>query len=665
MTQRPARHTPTTIATAVAACAALAAGAGGLALLAKHHNTPPKHTGPMLLAPMFGTFDTCIATPTATPSAGVGNAATARTQDGARTLAETCTGPNGSAAALVESTLSALQPPERAQGPYPLGYTLAVPLLQLFRATEQGWALDTERIQRLARTVRDTQRPLILYLFSTHFATDAPLEKALATDPANLAQTRDGPIPHGQYYGAPIYHWTVARTDNPLSAYRAQATQALLAEVCRLPAQDIAKIRGVTLLGELHQMFPDFESGMGFGGSYRVTDYSPVSVAGFQQFLRQEFQHIERLNRRLGTNYATFAEVQPPSRDIRTEPLQRYTEHIDSFAHGSLPIAGWAFAPRPAGAPPAWVHVYRNGTFIGKTPVNQDRQDVLEAKPELGDANTGWRLDMDFKRLPLGLHRIDVFLETRPGRLQPLGTRHIAIMDRQQRPPAPLAQQALPASTPPDAALQAHIDWPAAQSSYYYNPLVPLWHSFREQQVVDYLQFFQGVVKQSCLAGTPHYTHQIIPFVHPTRDAHKFASQKTLQTSNQLQPGVSLYGNAAYGDSFFRWYNKTSHKSYGAGEFHPLHAMDAPAVEKMLGQHAAQGAAYLSFFLEPRWQGALVERHHSPFSFDPNNTSFGSATLYKSMQQVLTISGEKYYSTPNDVAKFLYQPKYKKPANQE
>ena len=187
MTRRSARHTPTTIATAVAACAALAAGAGGLALLAKHHNTPPKHTGPMLLAPMFGTFDTCIATPTATPSAGAGNAATARTQDGARTLAETCTGPNGSAAALVESTLSALQPPERAQGPYPLGYTLAVPLLQLFRATEQGWALDTERIQRLARTVRDTQRPLILYLFSTHFATDAPLEKALATDPANLA----------------------------------------------------------------------------------------------------------------------------------------------------------------------------------------------------------------------------------------------------------------------------------------------------------------------------------------------------------------------------------------------------------------------------------------------------------------------------------------------
>ena len=636
MTRRSARHTPTTIATAVAACAALAAGAGGLALLEKHHNTPPKHIGPMLLAPMFGTFDTCIATPTATPSAGAGNAATARTQDGARTLAETCTGPNGSAAALVESTLSALQPPERAQGPYPLGYTLAVPLLQLFRATEQGWALDTERIQRLARTVRDTQRPLILYLFSTHFATDAPLEKALATDPANLAQTRDGPMPTSQYYGAPLYNWTLARTDTPLSAYRVQATQALLTEMCRLPAQDIAKIRGVTLLGELHHLFPDFESGMGFGGSYRVTDYSPASVAGFQQFLRQEFQHIDRLNRRLGANYATFAEVQPPSRDIRTEPLQRYTEHIDSFAHGSLPIAGWAFAPRPAGAPPAWVHVYRNGTFIGKTPVNKGRQDVLQAKPELGDANTGWRLDMDFKRLPVGLHRIDVFLEARPGRLQALGTRRIAIMDDRQRAPAPLAQQALPASAPPDAALQAHIDWPAEQSSYYYNPLVPLWHSFRGQQVVDYLQFFQGVVKQSCLAGTPHYTHQIIPFTNPSWDENKFAIQASLRALPGMRLGVSLYGDATYGTAFSQWYASTGHPGYGVTEFHPLKAMNAPALQHTLNQHAARGAQFLSFFLEPHWQGQLVARDANMFSLSPENAPFGSAQLYQSAQRLLT-----------------------------
>lgn len=639
MTQRTARHDPTTFTAVLAACAALGGGVGGLALLAPHHSAPQRHTGPMLLAPMFGTFDTCIATATGA-NTSAGNATATGAPDGARTLAATCTGPNGSAAALVESTLSALQPTAQARGPYPLGYTLAVPLLQLFRATNQGWALDTERIERVARTVRDTQRPLVLYLFSTHFATDAPLEKALSTDPANLAQTRDGPMPTSRYYGAPLYNWTLARTDTPLTTYRVQATQALLTEICRLPAQDIAKIRGVTLLGELHHLFPDFEAGMGFGGTYRVTDYSPASVAGFQQFLRREFQQIDRLNRQLGTDYATFEQVQPPARDIRTEPLQRYTEHIDPFAHGSLPIAGWAFAPRPAGAPPAWVHVYRNGVFIGKTPVNKGRQDVLQAKPELGDANTGWRLDMDFKRLPVGLHRLDVFLEARPGQLQALGTRHIAIMDKQQRTPLPQAQHPLPTSAPADTALQAHIDWPAEQSAYYYNPLVPLWHAFRGQQVVDYLQFFQGVVQQSCLANTPQYTHQIIPFTNPSWDENKFAIQASLRARPGLRLGVSLYGDATYGKTFARWYGSSGHTGYGVTEFHPLKAMDAASLRHTLDQHAARGAQFLSFFLEPHWQGQLVARDANMFSFSPENAPFGSAQLYQSAQRLLTSTGQ-------------------------
>lgn len=582
----------------------------------------------MLLAPMIGVIDACVAAPAGS------------TPPGMEDLARSCTGPEGSAAALVESTLSALQPRGSAAGPYPLGYTLPVPLLQLFRqGGDGGWTLDSDLVGRLVRTVRDTDRPLILYLFSTHFSTGAPLEKALAGNPANLAQTRDGPLPQGSYYGAPVYHWTFASTETELTARRVQATQALLDEMCRLPPRDLAKIQGVTLLGELHHLFPDFEAGMGFAAPYRVTDYSPQSVAGFRRFLQKEFKRIELLNRVLGAHYASFDDVDPPAKDIRTEPLQHYTEHIDSFAHGSLPIAGWAFAPQAAGAPPAWVHVYRNGVFIGKTPVNKGRQDVLQAKPELGDANTGWRLDMDFRRLPAGLHRIDVFLEARPGHLQRLGTRHIAIMDRQQRTPALLAQTTLPASTPADGALQAHIDMPTEQSSYYYNPLVPLWHTFRGQQVVDYLKFFHGVVNQSCLAGTPHYTHQIIPFTNPGWDADKFAIQASLQKTAGIRLGVSLYGDASYGTSFARWYPGTGHRSYGVTEFHPLKAMDAPAMQGTLEQHAARGAQFLSFFLEPRWQGQLLAHRPYMFSLDPDNGVFGSNKLYQSVQDNLTASG--------------------------
>lgn len=617
----------------MAACGVLAAGMAGLMLQSGQIAERTHQPSPMLLAPMVGVIDPCVMAQ---------NDAVVQELSG---MQISCTGPDGSAAALVESTLAALQPSGSAPGLYPLGYTLPVPLLQLFRPGKNGWVIDHDTVGRLVRTVRDTNRPLILYLFSTHFATDAPLEQALAADPANLAQTRDGPLAQGSYYGAAIHNWTFASTQTELTARRVQATKALLAEICRLPAQDIAKIRGVTLLGELHHLFPDFEAGMGFTAPYRVSDYGPQSVAGFRQFLQQEFPRIEQLNRVLGANYTSFEEVQPPSRDIRSEPLQRFTEHIDSFAHGSLPIAGWAYVGQAEGAAPPWVHVYRNGSFVGKTLVNQGRQDVLAAKPEFGDANTGWRLDMDFRRLPIGLHRIDVFLERKPGELVPMGTRHIALMDRQQTTPQPLPQKHLPTSAPADVRLQAHIDLPADQSAYYYNPLVPLWHAFRGKQVVEYLKFFNGVVNQSCLAGTPHYTHQIIPFTNPSWDANKFAIQASLQPMGAIRLGVSLYGDAAYGTSFPRWYESTTHRSYGVTEFHPLKAMDAPAMQRILAQHAARGAEFLSFFLEPRWKGQLVTRDHNMFSFDPDNKIFNSDNLHSSIKIILTGQSTKIKQT--------------------
>lgn len=607
----PSSSRRTTLCSLAAACAVLAAGAGGVHWLRQALPAPAGASGPMLLAPMVGVIDTCVLQ--APP-----------------TLERECGGGQGSAAALVEATLEQLQPAAQPQGRYPLGYTLPVPLLQLFRAEEGDWVIDTERVQRLVRTVQGNARRLVLYLFSTHFSAGAPIEEALARDADNLAQTRDGALPIDSYYGDPVYPWTLARTDNGISARRVQATSALLDALCQLPAQDLAKIRGVTLLGELHQLFPDFQAGMGFMPPYRVTDYSAASVTGFQAYLRAQFPSIAQLNRVLGSDYGSFSEVQPPARDIRSEPLTRYTEHIDSYAQGSLPIAGWAYVP---GGRPAWVHVYRNGVFVGKAPVNQGRQDVLQARPEFGDANTGWRLDIDFRRMPTGLHRIDLFLETTPGQLVTLGSRDIAIMDKRQQTPVLQPQRPLPVSVPVPTTLQAHIDMPAPQQSYYYNPLAPLWHAFRGQQVVDYLHFFDGVIGQSCLAKTPRYTHQILPFANPGWDANKFAIDASLRRSAHMRLGVSLYGDAAYGPGFARWLRTTGRNHYGVTEFHPLKALDAPALQQVLDAHAARGAQFLSFFLEPYWQGQPVARAHNLFSFDPGNTRFGSAQLYRAVQE--------------------------------
>lgn len=595
--------------------AVLAAGAAGLMQWRGLPPAPPVASGPMLIAPMVGAIEPCIRTP----------------DDASDALAASCAGPNGSAAALLESTLHALEPAGAAPA-YPVGYTLPVPLLGLFQAEAQGWAIDQRQVERLARTVRDSQRPLVLYLFSTHFAAQAPIEAELARDPANLAATRDGPLPADRYYEAPLYNWSFARTDNTLTQRREQAIAAVLDAVCRLDAPARARIQGVTLLGELHHLFPDFQAGMGFDGPYRVSDYSAASVAGFRADLRGRFTDVAAMNRALDSDYRSFDEVQPPARDIRSEPLTRYTEHIDAFAHGTLPISGWLHA---ADASTPWLRIYRDGALVGRTRVGLSRQDVLAAKPEFGTAEVGWRWDMDFRRLPAGLHRIDVLLERADGPPVHLGTREIAIMDKRQRTPVLARQDELPAHRPVPAGLQFHLDQPHGLAAYYYNPLVPLWHAFRGQQVVRYLQHFDAQVGRSCLASTPRYTHQIVPFINPSWDANKFAIDASLQASTGMRLGVSLYGEATDGRSFFEWHARQGQRPYGITEFHPLRALPPAAMQALLARHAAQGAQFLSFFLEPRWNGALVERTHNIFSFDPDNPRFGSDQLYRSARQAL------------------------------
>ncbi|HSV50897.1 MAG TPA: beta-galactosidase [Burkholderiaceae bacterium] len=524
----------------------------------------------------------------------------------------------------------------KGQNRYELGYTLPVPLLKLFKPSGADWVINDEAVGRLVRTLRDTDRPSIVYLFSTHFGQDAPIEKALSADPANLSVTPNGPLPNDTYhFGSDIFNWSFAKTGTPLTARRVQAVQAVLNEICKLEPRHIEKIRGVTLLGELHHLFPNFQGGMGFTGPYLVSDYSDASKQGFRAFLQRNYGQIERLNQALGTSWTSFEEVAPPSKDVRTTPLRDFTEHIDSFAHGFLPIAGWAHVKGLGGNSPAWIRIYRNGELIGRTPVDLGRQDVLEALPGLGDANTGWRFDMPFKDLPTGLHRIDVFLEDGSATPMHLATRHVAIMGRTQQTPQPLPQKALPASRPLSETTKAHLDLPADQSSYFYNPLVPLWHAFRGQQVVDYLEFFAERVGQSCLSQTKRYTHQIIPFTNPGWDANKFAIDASLQKLKDIRLGASLYGEPTYGTSFAQWLRATGHKAYGVTEFHPLKAMQASEFQTALDAHANRGAEFISFFLEPRWEGKLVDRGHNIFSLDPANAKFGSAQLYESAREAL------------------------------
>lgn len=576
---------------------------------------------PLLLAPAIGELSDCLEM--AEPRAP---------------LEAACTGPQGSAAARIETALQALGPRRSADGHFELGYTLVVPLLNLFEPQAGDWGVDAQAVQRIANTVREVDRPVVLYLFSTHFSEHAPIEPVLAQDPANLAHTPQGPLPVDQFLGWPLYPWSIARTDNAVTQRREQAVHAVTQALCALPDSTRQRIAGVNLLGEVHHLYPDFEAGMGYDRPYVLTDYSQASRDGFRAWLRQHFRgDLAALNAQLGSGFTAFDQLEPPSRDIRRDRLDHFWQHIDDAAAGTLAVSGWAHdASLPEGRAP-WVRVYLDGQPVGRVPAHFVRQDVGEARPEFGTAKVGWRHDLRFADLAPGRHRLDIVLEGEGGRLHGLGTRHIAVMGRDQASPAPVPlRQALPPMTPPGPQVQFWIDAPADERAVFHNPLVPLWHAFRNQQVVDYLAHFDRLLDNSCLAGVPHRTQQIYPAEKAGWDGTRFASEQSLLPFGDVRLGINLYGEATYDDSFFDWLARSRQPVYSVTEFHPLRAMGADELRQVLLRHRRHGAQSLSFFLHPPPAGGQrSEPVPNPFALDPGNQRHGSDALYRALQTIM------------------------------
>jgi hypothetical protein len=578
---------------------------------------------PLLIAPMVHGVDLCAPAADAAP---IGNE---------RELAAYCHDSGRSAAPVIESTLSRLGTQASARGGrLELGYTMPVPLLKLLRPSDGTWKLDREAIERLALTVKETDRPVVLHLFSTHFGVGTPLEEQLARDPANLAATADGPMPKDRYYGLDIYPWTIASTENDITRYRQLAIAGFIEAICRLPPEHRRKIRAVSLLGELHHFHADFERGMGIGGPYIVSDYSKASIRGFREFLAARFGAIEALNKAIGENFASFAEVVPPGFKGSNGKPARPSAFIDSSANGRLPLTGWAFDTRRGGVNPVWVRIYRNGAPLARVPARFGRQDVLQARPAFGTADVGWRYDMDFTGLAPGEYRLDFLVERAEGALALLGSRRIVVKSAVSSPFVQVPQEVLPA-TGDAAGLEGSIDSPADLAAAVFNPLVPLWHEFRNEQVVSYLATFERQLRASCLDDVPLYTHQIAPFVNPGWDWTKFAVDASLRHPGGLKLGISLYGEATYGTSFFDFLASTSHSVYGVTEFHPLRPMTAEEFAATLERHRQHGAAFVSFFIDARPRDKREVASTNIFAFDPDNPKFGSDRLYDSLRKVL------------------------------
>lgn len=588
-----------------------------LASLASCSAKPP----PLLLAPMIHGVELCQLP------------ATDQAPMTEQELAKRCLETGGSAAPIIEPALAALGSPISRNGSYEIGYTLPIPLLQLLKEGKSGWEVDDRAVERFARTVSEIDRPVVLHLFSTHFSVQAPIEQYLAKDPANLSVSPLGPMPKDRYYNIDIYPWSVASTDNEITRYRQLAIARVLEAMCRLPDSKRQRVRAVTILGELHHFHADFERGMGVQTPYIVSDYSEVSIQGFRSFLAERFGDIKHLNLAVGGDYGTFDEIDPPGLH-RADAVRPFAARIDSAAHGKLPLLGWAVATTNGAPDPVRILIFRDGILIAQAPARYGRQDVLQAMPSLGTADVGWRYDMDFIGLAPGIYRLDFVAERADGEQVSLGTRRIVIMDRRHAEPSVRPDSSI--STPRGSfELHGSIDHPSDLDSFYFNPLAPLWHEYRNAQVSRYLAIFAQQTRESCLGNVPSYTHQIAPFVNPSWDATRFAVDASLRQPPGLQLGISLYGEPIYGSSFFDWLESTKHRSYGITEFHPLRAMSADEIRSALDRHRNRGAAFVSFFVDARPVDLRDPSTNNIFAIDPNNRKFGSDQLYHAFRAAI------------------------------
>jgi len=601
-------------------CAALVV----LALLLAGYQTLSRPAA-LLLAPMIGQLEACLV------------------QDGIRAdfplefqeIPDSCLGPQGSAASMVSAALDGLGTPGAGSG-LELGYTLYIPLLRYVYWNGHDWQARGDALDRVVRTLAQVNKPAVLYLFATHFEVHSAAEQRLAQDAANLAATPQGTLPLGRFMGARIYPWTVAHQDNDITRVRRLVIDALAERLCAAGPEATAQLRAITLLGETHQLFPDFEAGMGFAAQdYAVSDYSAASRAGFVAFLRQRYGSIARLNAHIQANFSDFDAVEPPARNIRSDRLQHFFEHIDSYAAGTLPVSGWVHVADAVLQQRLSVAVFVDGKLHARAPVNMHRQDVKHAKPQFSTADVGWRADIHYPALGEGRHRIDAVLQDGQRSLGLLATREVVVMDRQQGTPRGHGAPPLADMGPLPTGVQFWVDSPPEQLALFYNPLAVDWHDFRAQQVADYIQGFSDHLAQSCLAHVPRFSHQINPHPNPSWDADRYAADRSLQAMAGLHLGVSLYGADSYGSALGRMLRRQHHRVYGVTEFHPLVALPSERLRQVLGMHQRQGARFLSFFLESRARDAGHTLVSNEFSFDPYNPAHDSDALYHALRQVL------------------------------
>ncbi|WP_240933206.1 hypothetical protein [Diaphorobacter sp. HDW4B] len=538
------------------------------------------------------------------------------------------------ASAAVNALLDTLEP-DGPKGDVQVGYTLTLQLLGLYQKSGSGeWQIDADRVNASLQLIREIKRPVVIYLAADHFDTVGPLPKELAKDPSNLMWLRDGKPPQLGYFGYDILPYTLS-TDPaiPVNKYRFEALEYLAKKLQTLPKDAQDRIVAVNLLGELHHMFPDFENGMGLKLDVQVTDYSPASVAGFRNWLKNKYQTTDELAKRTGLQYASFDAIPAPSKDIRKEPLQSFGEHYDAYADGILPIGGWLWDPKQV---IKRLELHVDGKRAGTVSQQLNRLDVYRAVEEITSANTGYRIDYDYSGLKPGKHIAQVVAVSAEGKSL-FGEREFVVVPRDQSrigTRAPAGLKNLPSSERVLSGIRTYMDTPKPLQDVYYNPLARDWNAYRATQVYGFLQAFYDRALKAGLSADKLYSHQIVPNVNSSWNHQLFAADTTLNGNTPWKQGLNMYGGSTNSPwmQFFIAQRKIA--DYGVPEFNPQQWKRDGEHLAAMQSHLKAGARFISpyyFSIIPqRFKGAS-EHGVNRMELSADNPKDGSDKFYRAI----------------------------------
>ena len=467
--------------------------------------------------------------------------------------ASICAARHRNAADRVTAVLNGIGPIHSPSGKFELGYTLNLPLLRFFTKMPSGtWELDQAAVDNMVSIIRDVDRPVVVYLSANHFTDGGiALSNELAAAPSNLMWTKAGPLKPSTYFVVALHAWTLVDPDARITALRRQAFHAVLDAICRLDSVSRQRIAAISVLGEVHQLWGNFDAGQGYNAGFDVTDYSPKAVAGFRMFLASHFSDIASLNKALGSEFKSFLDISPPSKDIRKERLNSFFEHIDAYAAGFVPVQGWAYDPSGT---PVRLEIYLDGARRGAVVANLNRSDVPEADSNVPTPNVGWRFDLDYRHDVPGVHTLELFRILPDGRKVRITRRGLTVVPRDQSPALPLPVSPVVADeADPHSKALIDVDGPAPLTPLFYNPLAELWLAYRNTTVKNYISGFADIADGSCLSPEIVFSHQLLPELNPSWDADLMAVNLSQTPNASYHQGVTLYGGATWGQAFFDW----------------------------------------------------------------------------------------------------------------